>query len=385
MRLSYTFQRFLASEQTSGACLLLATILALCVANSPLFEHYHTFLHLHVLGLSVEHWINDGLMAIFFLLIGLELERELYVGELSRFSHALLPILAAIGGMAMPALLHYLFNHGTPTQAGVGIPMATDIAFALAVLSLLGTRVPAALKVFLVAFAVMDDLGAAVMIALFYSAKINLVSLLVAVLVWGVLLVCNRSRVEVLWPYLLGGVIMWWFTLQSGVHATLAGIALAFAIPFTTTHVTRASPSYRLEHALHRPVGFVILPLFAFANTGVSCSLQALQSLHTEPNHLGILFGLVVGKPLGVMLACAIAIGLGWCALPQHTRWPHLLGAGMLGGIGFTMSIFITNLAFADLTAVINASKLAILCGSLISAGLGWLYLKSVLPRRALD
>ncbi len=380
MRLSHTFQRFFASEQASGGLLLMATVLALLVASSPLLTHYQAFWHVHVFGLSLEHWVNDGLMAIFFLLIGLELERELYVGELSRFSHALLPIIAAIGGMAMPALCHVLLNQGTPTQAGVGIPMATDIAFALAVLSVFGPRVPPALKVFLVAFAVMDDLGAAVMIALFYSAKIQLAYLVAALVVWAVLVVFNRCKVETLWPYVLGGALMWWLTLQSGVHATLAGIALAFAIPFTASHVTRTSPSYRLEHSLHFPVALLILPLFAFANTGVAISAQAVQSLISHPNSVGIIVGLLVGKPLGVMLASRLAVAIGWCQLPQACRWSYLLGAGMLGGIGFTMSIFITNLAFADQAAMINDAKLAILAGSLLAAGVGWLHLNRVLP-----
>lgn len=379
--LTLTFQRFLASEQASSILLLLVTILALVIANSALAEHYHHFWHQHVLGLSLEEWVNDGLMAIFFLLIGLELKRELYVGELSSVNNALLPTIAAMGGMIVPALIFWQFNQGTAYQAGVGIPMATDIAFALGVLSLLGKRVPAPLKVFLVAFAVIDDLGAAIMIAVFYTASISWPHLLGALAILTLLFALNRWRVLSMLPYLLGGACMWWLTLQSGVHATLAGIALAFAIPFNRQPESDHSPSHQLEHALHLPVAFVILPVFAFANTGVHIAANSLDTVFSHHNSLGIILGLLLGKPLGITLAVVAAVVAGVCKLHAPLRLAHVIGAGMLGGIGFTMSIFITNLAFSEMADAINLSKMAILTGSLLSGLAGWVWLSVVLSQ----
>lgn len=383
--LTLTFQRFLASEQASSVLLLLVTALALIIANSAGALHYHAAWHVHWLGLSAEEWVNDGLMAVFFLLIGLELKRELYVGELSSLNNALLPTIAAIGGMLVPALVFWLLNRGTPFQAGIGIPMATDIAFALGVLSMLGSRVPAPLKVFLVAFAVIDDLGAAIMIAVFYTASLSWPHLLGALAVLGFLLMLNRWRVVSMLPYLLGGACMWWLTWQSGVHATLAGIALAFAIPFGRQPEDQDSPSHRLEHALHLPVAFVILPLFAFANTGVHLDADSLRAVFTHTNSAGIIFGLLLGKPVGIMLAVQAALWAGVCRLHAPLKGAYILGAGMLGGIGFTMSIFITNLAFADAAEAINLSKMAILTGSLLSGMAGWLWLKYVLVPEAAE
>lgn len=380
LQLSKTFQRFLDSEQSSSILLLLATLLAMGIANSVLAQHYHLLWHSHWLGLSLEEWVNDGLMAIFFLLIGLELKRELYVGELSSLNNALLPTIAAVGGMIVPALIFWLLNRGTEYQSGVGIPMATDIAFALGVLSLLGNRVPASLKVFLVAFAVIDDLGAAIMIAVFYTASISLPHLLAALSVMALLFMLNRWRVMSIIPYLLGGALMWWLTLKSGVHATLAGIALAFTIPFTSKQEDSESPSHRLEHALHLPVAFLILPVFAFANTGVHVQAESLQEILTHGNSQGIIAGLLLGKPVGITLAVWASVLLGICELRKPLRWPHIVGASMLGGIGFTMSIFITNLAFSGMDEAVNLSKMAILTGSLLSGLAGWLWLKATLP-----
>jgi len=379
--LTVTFQRFLASEQASSILLLLVTVLALVIANSALAEYYHHFWHHHVVGLSLEEWVNDGLMAIFFLLIGLELKRELYVGELSSVNNALLPTIAAMGGMIVPALIFWQFNYGTAYQAGIGIPMATDIAFALGVLSLLGKRVPAPLKVFLVAFAVIDDLGAAIMIAVFYTASISLPYLLGALAILALLFAFNRWRVLSMVPYLLGGALMWWLTLQSGVHATLAGIALAFVIPFNRQPENDHSPSHQLEHALHLPVAFLILPLFAFANTGVQIAANSLSTVFSHSNSLGIMLGLLIGKPVGITLAVLASVVAGVCKLHSPLRLAHVIGAGMLGGIGFTMSIFITNLAFSEMADAINLSKMAILTGSLLSGLAGWLWLSVVFSR----
>jgi NhaA family Na+:H+ antiporter len=374
--LSDTFTKFFDSEKTAGVLLIFFTVVSLLIANSPVGEDYLHLLHVNVAGLNVEHWINDALMAVFFLFVGLELERELYSGELSDFKNALLPILAAIGGIAAPALIHLGFNLGTPTQAGIGIPMATDIAFALGVLALLGSRVPASLKIFLTALAVMDDLAAIVVIAIFYTATFSVAYLLGALAVFALLVSMNRFlRVMALTPYLLGGALMWFLMLKSGVHATIAGVLLAFAIPFSRKQDDRESPSHRLEHVLHKPVSFVVLPVFALANTGIVIGPGWSQEL-ASAGSLGILAGLVIGKPAGIVLLSFAAVALGICRLPSDLRWRHVVGAGLLGGIGFTMSIFIANLAFAGQPGLINASKMAILVASLTAGTVGFLWLK---------
>ena len=374
--LSNTFNRFFESEKSGGILLIACTALSLVLANSPLGLEYLGFWRLNAGGLSLEHWVNDALMAVFFLLIGLELERELYVGELSDFKNALLPIVAAVGGMLAPALIHFSFNGGTPTQAGFGIPMATDIAFALGVLAILGKRIPAPVKVFVVAFAVIDDLGAIVIIAAFYTAQLSFWYLVGALSVWVLLIVLNRIfRVMSLVPYLLGGAMMWILMFNSGVHATIAGVMLAFAIPFTAKDDDEQSPSHRLEHFLHKPVAFIILPIFALANTGVVVGTDWMQDI-ASANSVGIVAGLVAGKPLGVTLLCFAAVASGICRLPPGVGWSHMIGAGILGGIGFTMSIFIANLAFAADPETINGSKMAILLASLTAGMAGFLWLR---------
>ena len=375
-KLSATFNRFFESEKSSGILLIVCTVASLVIANSPVGADYLGLWQTKVGGLTVEHWINDALMAIFFLLIGLELERELYIGELSDFKNALLPIFAAVGGMAAPALIHFAFNAGTPTQDGIGIPMATDIAFALGVLAILGNRIPASLKVFVVAFAVMDDLGAIIVIAVFYTAKLSVWYFAGAMAVLALLIVLNRVfRVMSLLPYLLGGALMWFLMLKSGIHATIAGVMLAFAIPFAAKDEDATSPSHRLEHFLHKPVAFVILPIFALANTGIPISADWFQSL-ASTNSVGIMAGLLLGKPLGVTLLCLVAVASGVCQLPPDMKWGHVIGAGIIGGIGFTMSIFITNLAFAGNAETINASKMAVLLASLVAGTVGFLWLR---------
>ena len=380
--LSQTFSKFFDSEKSSALVLLACTVLCLLVANSAWGPSYLDFWHHKVLGLSLEHWVNDALMAVFFLLIGLELERELYVGELSSLKSALLPIVAAFGGIIVPAGVHFALNSGTPTQSGSGIPMATDIAFALGALALLGSRIPPILKVFVAATAVMDDLGAIIVIAVFYSTQFSLIHLLGALAVFGLLIVFNRVlRISALAPYLVGGAVMWFLMVQSGVHATIAGVLLAFAIPFGPKAADEKSPSHRLEHALHKPVAFLILPLFALANTGVVFDADWQQGL-SSVNSLGIMAGLVLGKPVGIVLLSFLAIAIGLCQLPADLTWRHLIGAGFLAGIGFTMSIFITNLAFAGQPEVINASKMAILVASMTAGVLGMLWLTLVAPKK---
>lgn len=384
-KLSKTFKNFFSSEKSSGIVLIVCTVVSLIFANCILGADYLSIWHTYIGGLSVEQWINDGLMAIFFLLIGLELQRELYNGELSDLKNALLPIFAAGGGVVVPALIYLALNGGTATQAGIGIPMATDIAFALGVLAILGSRVPASLKVFLTALAVIDDLAAIVVIAIFYTAELSIGYLIGAFVVFGALLILNRGlRIKLLMPYLIGGALMWFLMLRSGVHATIAGVLLAFTIPFSATEDDEDSPSHRLEHFLHRPVAFIILPIFALANTGIVVGADWLQGL-TSANTSGIMIGLIAGKPIGITLLSFVAVAAGICRLPLDLNWKHIVGAGLLGGIGFTMSIFITNLAFAGNAEIINASKMAILLASLTAGTIGFVWLKLLGTAEELD
>jgi NhaA family Na+:H+ antiporter len=375
-RLSDTFTRFFDSEKTAAILLIACTGVSLVIANSPVGDGYLQLWQLRVAGLSIEHWINDALMAVFFLFVGLELERELYSGELSDFKNALLPMFGAAGGIALPALIHLAFNVGTSTQAGIGIPMATDIAFALGVLALLGRHVPASLKVFLTALAVMDDLGAIIVIAVFYTAALSLAYLFAALAVFAALVAINRFlHVMRLAPYVLGGALMWFLMLKSGVHATIAGVLLAFAIPYSPVPEDAQSPSHRLEHLLHKPVALLILPVFALANTGIVIGPGWAGEL-ASANSIGILAGLVAGKPVGIVLLSLFAVATGICRLPADLGWRHVLGAGLLAGVGFTMSIFITNLAFVGNAGIVNASKMAILLASLTAGILGFAWLR---------
>lgn len=379
MQLSKHVFNFLDSSKAGGLILVLATLLSLGLANSAWQINYIDFWNLDLGGHSIVHWINDGLMTIFFLLIGLELEREIYHGELSNLKSASLPIFGAIGGMLGPVVLFLLFNFGIATQVGVGIPMGTDIAFAIGILSLLGKRVPVSLKIFLTALAVMDDLGAIIIIAVFYSSAIAYINLIIALCIFGFLILLNRLKVHNLIPYLIGGIAMWYFMLYSGVHPTITGVLLAFAIPFGNG--TKKSPAYVLQHFLHKPVSFIILPVFAIANTCITIG-DNWQSGLQEPNSIGIIAGLVIGKPLGIWLFSYIGVGLGLSTLPSNLNWRNIIGAGFLGGIGFTMSIFITLLAFNDV-ALINNSKIAVLIASVIAGTIGFIFLKVTLKNQA--
>ena len=374
VKLTETFKEFFENEKSAGIMLIICSILSLIIANSMFSESYLGFWKMYVGGLTISYWVNDGLMAIFFLLIGLELKRELYKGELSNFRNALLPIFAAIGGIALPALFHFGFNSGTPTQSGIAIPMATDIAFALSVLAILGSRVPASLKIFLTAVAVIDDLCAIIIIAIFYSSKISILYLLLALGVFGGLALLNRFRIYNLIPYLLGGVVMWFFMLQSGIHATIAGVLIAFTIPFTAIRDDKKSPSYVLEHFLHKPVAFLVMPIFALANTGIIIGADWAVSLASS-NSMGIATGLLFGKVLGVGIMSFLAVKFGFCKLPKSLNWKHIIGAGFLSGIGFTMSIFITNLAFKTQPELINSSIMAVLLTSLTAGIIGYIWL----------
>ena len=378
-RASMLFQEFFQSEQSSGVILLFVTALALIIANSPIHPSMQSLLQKTLplpipgLHLSVNSWINEGLMVLFFILIGLEIEREVYSGELSNPRNALLPLLAALGGMAMPALIHFCLNRGLPTQAGFGIPMATDIAFALGILALLGKRIPPAARIFLAALAIADDLGAMVVIALGYSHGISIMWLGLAVVLFAALWLMNRNRVHRIRWYVAPGVLMWYCMLLSGVHTSIAGVMFAFALPYANGGPH--SPSYRLEHLLNKPVAWLVMPLFAIANSGIVFSANLLPLL-ASANTLGIVAGLLLGKPLGIFGAVLATIHLGLAKLPNGLNLRHIIGLGILGGIGFTMATFIAVLAFGN-SPNAEASKAAILLSSAFAGLIGFSVLRS--------
>ncbi len=375
MEITRHFKDFIGSGKSGGIVLVIATAISLILANWGWQQDYINFWHIKLGEHSIVHWINDGLMAFFFLYIGLKLEREIYHGELSDIKSASLPIFGALGGFLVPLGIYLLFNFGTNTQSGAGIPMATDIAFAIGILSLLGSKVPSSLKIFLTALAVIDDLGAILIIAVFYTSDIAFQSLLVALCVYGFLVFLNKQKIYHLAPYLIGGVVMWYFMLHSGVHATITGVLLAFVIPFGNGG--KKTPSYMLKEFLSKPITFVVLPLFALANTCIPI-IDGWQSGLGETYSVGIISGLVIGKPLGIWLFSLIGVALGFCVLPSDLNWKSVIGVGFLGGIGFTMSIFIALLAFDD-EHIINNSKLAILIASLIAGLIGFIFLKYTL------
>ncbi len=378
--LSKLFEDFFKSEKTSGVLLLVCTGLSLLLANSAWGNDYTHFWHTRLdlsfaafdLNYSLEQWINDGLMTFFFLLVGLEIERELYAGELAHFSAALLPMVAAGGGMIVPAAIHYFFNCGTPTQSGFGIPMATDIAFSLGVLSLAGSRVSYSLKIFLTALAIIDDIGAIIIIAVFYNAGIHWLYFFAAAGILALLFLLRKLKVHHLAFYLLPGLVLWYCTVKSGIHPTIAGVLLAFVIPYSGNDET--TPSYRLQKALHKPVGYLIVPLFALANTAIVLRHDWLAQM-TTANSFGIIAGLTLGKPIGILFFSWLLTKFCKASLPEGIAWKTMLGAAMLAGIGFTMSIFISNLAFSDLETV-SYSKIAVLLASLMAsiAGLAILF-----------
>ena len=377
-------RRFLESQSSAGLVLMGAAVLALMVANSPLGPNYETILHAYVGPLSVGHWINDALMAVFFLFVGLEIKREMLDGQLSTWSRRILPGIAAAGGMMVPALVYLVFNRG-PTAAGWAIPAATDIAFALGVIALLGNRVPASLRVFLAALAIIDDLGAVMIIAVFYTAKLSIPDLAGAAVALMVLIGLNRFGVLRLTPYLLVGAILWVLVFRSGIHATLAGVVLAFTIPMQCTpgrpDNDSDSPLHRLEHALILPVGFLVVPIFGLANAGVPVLTLPAEAL-VAPVTLGVALGLLIGKITGVFGFSMLAVRLGLADMPAHAGKRQLLGVALLCGIGFTMSIFITLLAFPGSQLLQAEAKLGVLAGSFLSGLLGYLLLRSVTSGR---
>lgn len=376
--LTSLFKDFFNSEKTSGFLLIGCTVVSMLLANSGVGDGYTGFWESQFNGHSITHWINDGLMAIFFLLVGLELEREIYVGELAGIKKAAFPAMAAFGGVLVPAIIFTALNYGTEFQAGSGIPMATDIAFAIGMLALLGSRVPANLKIFITALAVIDDLFAIIVIAVFYSNGVAWWYLAAAGGLMLVMFVLNRLKVYNLIPYLILAVGLWYCMLNSGVHATIAGVLAAFAIPFGDG--SKKSPSYILQHALHKPVAFMIVPIFALANTAIIFEPNWLDGFESTVSY-GIIAGLVLGKPIGIMIFAYIAVALGIASLPKGLKWKHILGTGMLAGIGFTMSIFVAILAF-DNPSFVATAKIAIITASLISAVVGLIYLKIILKRK---
>lgn len=423
-----TFSAFLETEVAGAVALLGATVIALLLANSPVADEFARLFHIEV-GLfaggmefsqSIVHWIDDGLMALFFFVVGLEIKREILVGELSDMRKAVLPVLAAVGGMVVPALIYLSFNAGGEGARGWGVPMATDIAFALGIMALLGSRVPSGLRVFLVALAIADDIGAILVIAIFYTSQVHFAWLGAAAVVFAILFAIGRSGVDSPWPYGILGGVMWFAMLMSGVHATISGVLVALTIPavaqldpltFTCTtrerlraidernvpgaHVLEdprqqmvahqialdckhiAAPLQRLEFALHPWTTFVVLPLFALGNAGVSLAGVHLGGLLAQPIALGVIAGLVIGKPVGIMLMAWVAVKARLAELPAGVRWGHVAGAGLLGGVGFTMSIFVANLAFTDPAHVAEA-KVAVLIASLVAGMAGYLALRAI-------
>lgn len=431
------FDEFIQKETTAGILLMFVTVCAMAVANSPWAEGYHHLLHetlhLQVLNwsgtITVHHFINDGLMALFFFVVGLEIKREALTGELSDLQQAILPIIAAIGGMVVPALIFFALNAGTPTVDGWGIPMATDIAFAVGILAMLGSRVPKSLLTFLVALAIVDDLGAVVVIALFYTDQIHMLALGLSVLMFVSMVGLNMVGVRSPVPYALFGLAMWAFLMQSGVHATLAGILTAWTIPtrslFDREHFEERlmgivnimkeqdrvrkedeecdlmkeeakrhsvlhslaagvsmieTPAQRLEHSMHKPVAFLILPLFAFANAGLHIDLSTVGDALVQPVTLGIILGLIAGKFLGITGLSLLAVKMGIGRLPEGCTPQHMIGVGFLGGIGFTMSIFIAELGLAGQGEALLMAKTGILFASLVAGVVGYVWLRRLSP-----
>jgi NhaA family Na+:H+ antiporter len=376
------FKFFLKSQQVGGVILILCVIISLIIANSSLGQAFQNFLDTKIgysspnlqLEYSISLWINDGLMAIFFLLVGLEIKREIIEGELSSPQKAAMPIFAALGGMIFPAIIYSIFNFNTETNGGWGIPMATDIAFALGVISLLGKRVPSSLKIFLAALAIADDLGAILVIAIFYTNELHWMQLLYSAGILAMLILFNRFGVKKLVFYIIPGIFLWYFVHHSGIHATIAGVLLALTIP--TNPEKEASPLEELEHIIVRPVNFIIMPIFALANTNIQFESKMLDGL-TSPLGIGIILGLALGKPIGVTLFSWLSVQLGFAKVPNNANWKHIIGLGLLAGIGFTMSIFIALLSFSNPEYQVEA-KFSILVASITSGILGYLFLGSL-------
>lgn len=381
MILSKYFQQFIHNSKSSGIVLIVCVLVSLLIANSSLSLSFQNFLDSKFgfeafhLDYSVSVWINDGLMAIFFLLVGLEIKRELLEGELSDIKKASLPIFAAVGGMLIPALIYFSFNHDTDYKNGWAIPMATDIAFSLAIISLLGKSVPNSLKIFLSALAIVDDLGAIIVIALFYTDQIDWLSLGICGGITILLIILNKSGIKNLIFYLIPGLFLWYFMHHSGIHATIAGVILAFTIPTNISEI-EISPLEKLEGKLHIPVSFAIMPLFALANTNITFQKEIFEGF-INPLSMGIIGGLLIGKVLGINLFSWMAIKFKWAEFPAYSAWKEMIGVGFLAGIGFTMSIFVSLLAFPNEIEIQNVAKISILIASVLSGIVGYIILRS--------
>lgn len=380
MNLSIYFKKFFNNSQSSGVLLILCVALALGIANSSLAVSFQQILDQKIgtsifgLNYPISIWINDGLMAIFFLLVGLEIKREIVEGELSSFKNASLPIFAAVGGMLVPALIYTIFNYDSKYSGGWGIPMATDIAFSLAILSMLGKKIPNSIKIFLAALAIVDDLGAILVIAIFYTDQIHWMYLFLSLGIGILLFLLNYLKVTKIIFYLIPGLFLWYFLHHSGIHATIAGVILAFSIP-TNVSNTEISPLEKLEHQLHLPVSFFIMPLFALSNTNITFENGMVDGLFSNLG-MGIIFGLIIGKLLGINLFSFLAIKFKLSSLPQNSTWFQMIGVGLLAGIGFTMSIFIALLSFKTDIQIQNEAKFAILIASFLAATTGYIILK---------
>ena len=380
MKLTQYFNQFFHNSQSSGILLIVCVIISLLIANSSLGPAFQNLLDTNVgteifhLNYPISIWINDGLMAVFFLLVGLEIKREIVEGELSNFKNASLPIFAALGGMVIPAFIYFLLNNGTEYANGWGIPMATDIAFSLAIVSMLGKNVPTSIKIFLAALAIVDDLGAIVVIALFYTESLEWTNLLISLGIVFLLIALNFLKVTKHIYYIIPGILLWYFMHHSGIHATIAGVLLAFTIP-TNESTTEISPLEKLEQKLHIPVNFFIMPIFALANTNITFKAGMVDGLFSTFG-LGIVLGLFLGKVIGICGMSFIVIKTGISSLPQKSTWTHMIGTGFLAGIGFTMSIFIALLSFKGNQFVQDEAKFAILMASIISGLTGYLLLK---------
>lgn len=380
MLITNYFRKFFQIAKSSGNLLIICVIVSLMIANSSLGDDFQNVLDYPIGPYSTSLWINDGLMAIFFLLVGLEIKRELIEGELSSLKNASLPIFAAIGGMLVPALIFVFFNYGTEYKNGWGIPMATDIAFSLAIISMLGKRVPASVKIFLTALAIVDDLGAIVVIAIFYTEKLEFTYLALSGAILLLLILLNFFKVKKHIFYIIPGLFLWYFMHHSGIHATIAGVLLAFTIP-TNESTTEISPLEKLEEKLHLPVNYFIMPIFALANTNIQFKSGMIEGLFSNFGY-GIILGLVLGKVIGINLFSFIAIKLKISDLPKKSNWSQMIGAGLLAGIGFTMSIFIALLSYKGHTEIQDEAKFAILVASAISGFSGYFLLKLLAKKK---
>ncbi|OCA98011.1 Na+/H+ antiporter NhaA [Clostridium beijerinckii] len=380
------FLYFFKNESSSGIILLISALLAMIIANSKFASVYENTLHTYItigymnlsLSMSVLHWINDGLMAIFFLVVGMEIKREVVFGELKSFNKTILPISAAVGGMIVPAIIYALVNYKAVTISGWGIPMATDIAFALGILSLVAKNAPKGIVVFLTALAIVDDLGAIIVIAIFYSNQISWLSLAIGLIIFAILLIANKLQVKYKSFYIIMGLVLWIFILKSGIHATIAGVLLGIALP-TGKNVNefKTSVLYKFEHALTPVSSFIIMPIFSIANSGVVISVDSLSNIIFSPVSLGIIAGLFVGKQVGIFGISYILVKLKWAELPSNVTQRHLYGASILAGIGFTMSLFISSLSFTD-EETLSLAKMSIMIVSILSAIFGAIIFKLI-------